>query len=152
VQTDATYTGTDFDIRYRLTSNLTAIAKSSVLLVKDVKNNSFIYGIPAQQANARLNYTFASLLGIENGHLWLNAAYTANQNRVEPDEDFDETPDAYFLVNAELGGQVKNSPLHFNLGVKNLLNTSYRDYLNRYRYYADDVGLNIYLSLNFTFQ
>ena len=31
------------------------------------------------------------------------------------------------------------------VGVDNLLNTSYRDYLNRFRYYTDEMGTNVSL-------
>jgi iron complex outermembrane receptor protein len=35
--------------------------------------------------------------------------------------------------------------------IENLWNTSYRDYLNRMRFYADDLGRNwlVYVQLNF---
>ncbi|MFT5348998.1 MAG: iron complex outermembrane receptor protein, partial [Bacteroidia bacterium] len=52
---------------------------------------------------------------------------------------------------SELGAQYKDTPLHFSLGIRNILNTSYRDYMNRYRYYADDLGISIYTTLNYTF-
>lgn len=37
------------------------------------------------------------------------------------------------------------------LGVDNLFNTSYREYLNRMRYYADDVGRNFTFQIKFNF-
>mgnify|MGYP001564208089 CR=1 FL=1 len=152
VQTNATYTGTDFDLRYRLSDQLTAIGKTSLILVKDVKNKTYIYGIPAQQFNARIKYTFAKMLNVHNGHLWLNGRYTAKQKNVEPNEDFADTPEAYFLLNLEFGGQIMEGPLHFNFGVRNLLNTTYRDYMNRYRYFADDIGINTYITINYKFK
>ncbi|RZJ73997.1 MAG: TonB-dependent receptor [Flavobacterium sp.] len=36
-------------------------------------------------------------------------------------------------------------------GIQNLTNTAYRDYLNRMRYYADDMGRNFTLQLKFNF-
>lgn len=151
VQTDATYTGTDIDLRYRLASNWTAEATAALLYVEDVRNNQFIFGIPAQRFSGRLKYTFAEKLGLQDGYLWIGPSYTARQNRVESDEDFIESPDAYFLLNTELGAQYKETPLHFSFGIKNILNTAYRDYMNRYRYYADDLGISIYTTLNYTF-
>ncbi|MFB1003618.1 MAG: TonB-dependent receptor, partial [Bacteroidia bacterium] len=98
----------------------------------------------------RLKYTFAETLGLHDGYLWIGPSYTARQNRVEPDEDFAKSPDAYFLLDTELGAQYKETPLHFSLGVNNALNTLYRDYTNRYRYFADDLGINFYITLNYT--
>jgi iron complex outermembrane receptor protein len=33
------------------------------------------------------------------------------------------------------------------LGINNLFNTRYRDYMNRFRYFTDEVGRNIVLQL-----
>jgi len=38
-----------------------------------------------------------------------------------------------------------------NLTVTNLLNSKYRDYLNRFRYYADETGRNISLKIKYSF-
>jgi iron complex outermembrane receptor protein len=35
--------------------------------------------------------------------------------------------------------------------VQNMLNTTYRDYLNRQRFYADEVGRNIQIQLKFNY-
>ena len=151
VQTDATYTGLDVDLRYRLASNWTAEAQAALLYVEDVRNNQFIFGIPAQRFGGRLKYTFAEKLGLQNGYWWIGPSYTARQTRVEANEDFTATPDAYFLLDTELSAQYRETPLHFNFGVRNILNTAYRDYMNRYRYFADDLGINFYITLNYTF-
>ena len=79
------------------------------------------------------------------------ASYNAKQNRIETNEDFADSPAAYTLLNTELGGQYQDTLLHVSLGVNNILNTSYRDYMNRYRYYTDDLGISIFLILNYTF-
>jgi iron complex outermembrane recepter protein len=38
-----------------------------------------------------------------------------------------------------------NQPVEISLSGHNLLNTAYRDYLNRFRYFADEMGRNIVL-------
>lgn len=151
VQTDATYSGVDIDVNYRLSDHWTTEGAASMLYVRDIQNNLFIFGIPAQQFSGRLKYTFARMLGLENGYWWIGPSYTTRQRRVEADEDFTATPDAYFLLDTELGAQYKETPLHLSVGVRNLLNTAYRDYMNRYRYYADDLGISFYTTLNYTF-
>ncbi len=151
VQTDATYTGTDIDLRYRLGSNWTLQSTTALVYAKDVRNNKYIFGIPAQQTGLKLSYLFAEFLGIQNGTWTIGSDYTARQNRVELGEDFTETPDQYILINTAFGGQYGNTPLSFNFGISNLLNTSYRDYMNRYRYFANDLGINIHLTINYNF-
>jgi iron complex outermembrane receptor protein len=41
--------------------------------------------------------------------------------------------------------------MNVGIGVNNLLNTSYRDYLNRFRYYTDEMGTNVTLRLKIPF-
>jgi iron complex outermembrane receptor protein len=79
--------------------------------------------------------------------------------------DFAPSPAGYALVNFRIGTEYNPS---INLGgiagrkasahrwglhleVNNLLNTRYRSYLNRLRYYADEVGRNITVRLQYFF-
>jgi iron complex outermembrane receptor protein len=51
------------------------------------------------------------------------------------------------LLQAEAGTQVRVGRQRLDIGLSgtNLLNTSYRDYLNRFRYFADERGRNLVL-------
>lgn len=42
---------------------------------------------------------------------------------------------------------LSNMKLNISLSFDNILNTSYRDYLNRLRFYADEMGRNIMLQI-----
>jgi len=150
IQTDASYAGTDITIKYQLATHWTTELDGALLLVKNQRNQTFIYGIPAQRTTAKLKYTFDGL-SLKNAYWTVSSSYNAKQNRIETNEDFADSPAAYTLLNTELGGQYQDTRLHVSLGVNNILNTSYRDYMNRYRYYADDVGISIFLILNYTF-
>ena len=76
------------------------------------------------------------------------------QTRVNEAEDFLIPPGSYFLYTALIKikwkTQTKNE-IDFIIRGENLLNTRYRDYLNRLRYFADDLGRNIYVNINFNF-
>lgn len=60
--------------------------------------------------------------------------------------DLNTAPPAYRLWNFRAGLQWNR---YFNIGLsaQNLLNTRYRDYLNRMRYFSDEMGRNIMLNL-----
>ena len=75
------------------------------------------------------------------------------QWRVDQNADFMIPPDAYFLLNCELGTtiKVKNQDVSIGITGNNLLNTVYRNYLNRFRYYADEMGRNISLKIKIPF-
>ena len=151
VQTKAQYLGLDANVNYWLASNWSIAAYASLVYVKDLTTNEFIYGIPAQNVAAKLNYTLAKGLGLKNATFSVKPSYTFKQNRVELNQDFSETPDGYFLLNAEIGGNYAETPLYFLLSIDNILNTEYRDYMNRYRYFAAETGINISVSVHYKF-
>lgn len=96
--------------------------------------------IPAQRVGRSNEVTFSAY------KVW-------PQKRYNPGEDFAPPPPGYFLVDAQLskGWQWGAQELKVQLGVQNLLNTVYRDYLNRLRYYADETGRNIELRIKYIF-
>ena len=75
--------------------------------------------------------------------------YITKQWRVPANVDFAPPPKAFGLLNMELGTYVKfgKQQLNIALTATNALNTSYRDYLDRFRYYADAQGRNIGLRI-----
>jgi iron complex outermembrane receptor protein len=74
--------------------------------------------------------------------------YVARQWHWDETLDFTPPPQAYHLFEAKVQltlNRWKNKP-ELRLGVQNLFNSSYRDYLNRMRYFSDEMGRNITLS------
>ena len=77
------------------------------------------------------------------------AAHVFEQTRV-PDEkngkfDYKAPPGAYTLMNFQASSTllIKKFPLTLAVGVRNIFNTAYRDYLNSMRYFTDEMGRNI---------
>ena len=60
---------------------------------------------------------------------------------------------AYFLLGTQLTTQyqLNKSTLKWNLRVENMLNTTYRDYLNRLRYFSDEKGINFIMGVSYEF-
>ena len=63
--------------------------------------------------------------------------------------DFMPPPDNYFLVGAKIN--FKQKAWSATAKIDNLLNTNYRNYTDRLRYYADAPGRNLSFSLNYKF-
>jgi iron complex outermembrane receptor protein len=63
--------------------------------------------------------------------------------------DYALPPAGYVLLGAEIGATVRlgNLPLDISLAGSNLLNQTYRDYLNRFRYFTAEMGRNVTLRL-----
>jgi len=79
--------------------------------------------------------------------------YVAKQTRYDQGSDFASPPPAYGLINM-LGGiscKLNKQELNLNMGVNNLLNKEYKEYMNRFRYYAHDMGRNVTVRLNYNF-
>ncbi len=162
----ATFRGVDATIQYKLLPRLTLISKTSLLFAYDHTNNDYLVYIPPNRTDNSLRYDFigtdASLSRRVSGlYISANVLYVARQNRApavsERQEngqliftgDFAPPPPAYTLVGAEAGmrWQVAGHPLSIILTGSNLLNRAYRDYLDRFRYFADEPARNIMLKL-----
>ncbi|GAB3974382.1 TonB-dependent receptor [Spirosoma terrae] len=164
-QVRATFRGLDATVRYKLTSQLTLTSKTSLLFAYDHTNRDYLVYIPANHTENGLRYDFekpASRQGrITDVYLSVNHQYVARQNRVpmvtQREEngqiiftgDFAPPPPAYSLIGAEVGFSCKvgSNPMNVILMGTNLLNQSYRDYLDRFRYFADEPGRNIMLKV-----
>ncbi|UOB17471.1 TonB-dependent receptor [Abyssalbus ytuae] len=68
--------------------------------------------------------------------------------------DINTPPGDYHLLNADADMTFKltgRSNMKIGIGVNNILNTRYRDYLNRLRYFADDLGRNFMIKLKLNY-
>ena len=76
-----------------------------------------------------------------------NIAITNGNGTVHSASDYAPPPTAYSLVGIETGAEldVAHRRLSVILGVSNLFNVRYRDYMNAFRYFSDDMGRNITL-------
>mgnify|MGYP006273286953 FL=1 len=68
---------------------------------------------------------------------------------VSMQSDYIPPPKAYSLVNIEAnsGWMVKKKRVDLIFSITNLFNTSYRDYMNSFRYFSLDRGRNISIKL-----
>jgi iron complex outermembrane receptor protein len=75
-------------------------------------------------------------------------------NLVPVEIDISSPPQAYNLLHFSSDVDFKTSKNSFTtigLSVFNIFNTKYRDYLNRQRFYADDLGRNIQIQVKINF-
>lgn len=164
-QTRATLAGIDVDFSAKITENLQFNHQFAIVKGYDKVKEEPLINMPPASIENELAYR---LKKFKNFRFSLKSAYVFAQNEY-PNNNFDvflpqsqtfETvdvstpPAAYHLLHADTGLQLKlNSKTNLDLGLKvsNLFNTSYRDYLNRLRYYADDLGRNFSLHLKINY-
>ncbi len=152
-QTDARLVGADILISRAIGKQWKATIVASFLRGDDLVNNEALIFMPANNALARLAYSLADGKKWRNKTLELNGKFVARQNHYNTNQDFLPPPDGYFLLGLQAGANVHfgHSSLLLNLRIDNALNTVYRDYLNRQRYFADDLGINVSLRVGYNF-
>ena len=160
-QTDALFIGSDWDIRYRHSENLVSEVKISYVYAREIANGQVFIEIPPLNINYNLDYTIAQWgFGLNLDYMarqWFDPpviepiSFQNGGVEVAPDEifDFTEAQDAFFLVGGEVSYKYRS--LSFRLTGKNLLNTEYRNYTDRLRYFSDSPGRNVTFSISAEF-
>lgn len=142
---DARFQGIDFSATYLLSPQLSIQQKTSIVRAYDTRHQAYLVNIPADRFEYLIRYAF------KKNKQYLSGGITqvSRQTRVEAGSDYAAPPAGYYLVNINWGISFKGFDL--SLRVSNALNTAYRDYLNRFRYYADGQGRNISGKIGYSF-
>ncbi len=152
-QTNALIYGNDFSIDYLISDKFDIEFKYAIVRGQDLIENDYLINMPPDRLKLNFNYHFRENNKWGNAQIGIKSEYTFKQIRVNPEQDYMSPPDSYFLLgfSGDITRFYNKSNLGFNLRIDNILNTSYRDYLNRWRYFADDIGINIQVGLRWTF-
>lgn len=144
-QADARIYGADLTAYLQPTENLRFTTKYAYVKGRNLGENEPLIFMPPNNATASINYTFERLGNFEDCVFEVSGNYIFEQKNLLEEQDFLPPPPAYFLLNAKFSFQLdwNKTSVKFFLRGENLLNTRYRDYLNRLRYFGDDAGRNI---------
>lgn len=155
VPTDlARVAGIDAMFIYRFSSKIRLKATYAMIRGDNLSESEPLIFMPADKADANILLKIPKIRLLERSELIFGGSYIARQNRLSEGEKYLPTsPEGYFLLNAGVKTNFNIKETNFKLFVKaeNLLDTRYRDYLNRLRYYADESGRNISIGLNVLF-
>ena len=164
-QTDARFRGIDFSGSFQIQKNTTFNTKIAFLQAQDLTNAQPLILIPANRFENTVRYEWRKTT------FSVNHIFVGKQNRVptkiifkeiQPSDivfnnnggDFAPPPPHYMLWGTSASQQFSLSnqqKISISLTISNLLNTSYRDYLNRFRYFSDEIGRNIVLRAKYSF-
>jgi iron complex outermembrane recepter protein len=164
-KTNAALFGVDLSANYTITDHLLWSHKSSYTKGNDISKDMDLIDIPAFNTFNTLTYSNEDW---NNFSASLKSEWVFEQTAY-PDFNFetyiaatDETvlvdistpPPAFHLLH--FYGDItfrmsEKTQLNIGLSVNNIFNTSYRAYLNRLRYFADDLGRNITLQLQLNY-
>ena len=164
-QTSATIFGIDFTGSYSISENFEISNRSSFVKGRDTSNDIDIIDMPPFESETTLTFNKPEW---KNLSLNLISHTVARQNNF-PDFNFEtyipttdefvlvdiSTPPAgYHLLHFRSSFDLNiNDELNMSVGlqVNNIFDTSYRNYLNQLRYFADDLGRNLLLQLKLKF-
>ncbi|WP_040278581.1 TonB-dependent receptor [Psychroserpens damuponensis] len=164
-QTNASLIGLDFSLDYNISKDWSFKNRSSVLRGRNLELNRPLIDMPSNKTVNSFQYS---------NKKWLNFNASIESELVLRQNDFPNNNFEAFIptTNETVLVDISTPPptyhlLHFNsditfalnhktnlnvgLSVQNVLNTSYRNYLNRLRYFADDLGRNIMLQLKLNY-
>ncbi len=165
-QVDAEISGVDLDIDLNLTQALSWNHQLSYVYANDKTNDLALIQMPPFEWNQEVIYEWNSKLQpyISFSSRWVDeqkryADYNFTLNVLENGEavnklvDISTPPSSYLLINLKAGISVNlfSNPLQINAKINNISDTSYRNYLNRFRYYADEMGRQIQLQFIYNF-
>lgn len=166
IQTDVLLIGTDASFTFDINKHISYTGKASYLRVDDVTNNDrLVYIPPAQMEHAltyhlnwkKLHETFVTIR-VPTYFKQTRAPRTLYPEDVATDTsdknfDFMPAPDGYTLLHLEAGTALPlaEHSLAISFAAENIMNKSYRNYMNRLRYFADDTGFNFSVRLAYRF-
>lgn len=152
-QTNATFKGVDAGFDWNIFKGLHLISKGSILRARNVSADEYLVMMPADRFENTLNYKFADSRKVKATYVALTMLNVLKQWRVPANSDYVAPPEGYTLLGIDAGTEfpMGKQKLSVGVGVNNLLNRVYRDYLNRFRYFSDEAGINVSIRLNYSF-
>lgn len=165
-QADALLAGAEITYHHHLSKHIEGIFGGSYLWSFNAKKGERLINQPPASINAKLSLKTGDFWKITKSKIELESIYTFKQflapRTISPqsiidgsttigknDEifDFKAAPDGYFLLNISWNYEIGNFTGRFEL--RNILNKQYRNYLNEMRYFADEMGTNFLVSINY---
>lgn len=152
-QTNAKIYGGDLLMTYEPFSNLRMVFKYSIVKGVNTKEEIPLINLPSS------NLSFAIKYSLKDGKMWkdndfkLGLRHVFAQDSELAEQDYLAPPEAYSLIDLNIGTKVdwKKNTIKLGFEIENLLNTNYKDYLNRQRYFAYETGRSIKLKLGLIF-
>ena len=149
VQRNAVLRGIDLSVHKTLNRSFMAGAKTALLWAKNSDAKEWIIQMPSNRIEGDITYSFANKI-LPNAAIELRYMHIMEQTRVPVSiADYIPPPNAYSLLNLDFSSDVAVGKKQISVGltVVNLLNQTYRDYMNRFRYFNDEPGRSINLRI-----
>ncbi|MGB4959498.1 MAG: hypothetical protein WBO36_08480, partial [Saprospiraceae bacterium] len=152
--TDVTMTGLSIKSTYQLSHTISISNQINLIRARNNSSKTGLIWTPPPNISLQLAINAPKSKWYQELKSGLEGSYTFKQTNVNIEEDLVAPPDGYLLLNVFTKIKWKKKyghDIYLVARSENLLNTVYRDYLNRIRYFADEIGRNISLSVGTSF-
>lgn len=153
-QANALFYGGDMSLTLKPWKGISYHVEGQWIRAINRETKGFFPYIPSDRYSQRIDWRpTLSLKNIRELSFALQHLYVTQQTRFDPDIDFiPQTPPAYHLFGASVGASfpIGKGLLEVRLKGENLLNRLYKEYTNRFRYYAHEKGRDVQLSISYT--
>ncbi|NIK74664.1 iron complex outermembrane receptor protein [Thermonema lapsum] len=165
-QTDVLWAGSDLSWEWQLSPSLKTTHKGSVLWAYDIKRDAGLNQVPppvyrgaivwqkakwGKLSDIQLEFTSEyNGIALSLPHVIAPTQVESQASDTDRAWDFMPPPADYWLFHWRMEGNY-GTHWRFSVEVENILNRAYRSYLNRWRYFADDLGRNVSLSVQYMF-
>ncbi|PVX49775.1 iron complex outermembrane receptor protein [Hallella colorans] len=146
-QDDVRLCGGDIEATVTPIKGLSVVAKGEWIFARNVTRDDWLPFMPSDKYGLSANYE--RIFGAEKkikASFSLSGNYVTKQERFDPNKDLVAvSPDPYFLLGATADVAYKlpgNREIKVMLVGDNILNTLYKEYTDRFRYYAHERGMN----------
>ena len=157
-QTNAEIYGIDISGKYQINTSLLTKLDYSFIRANNLINNLPLINFPSNNIRVSIIYEFSRSIPVgkkqlENFTIELNNLYVFKQKNILKQQDFVLPPAGYNLLGIKIASDVQLKKTRFRLTTKvdNVLNVAYRHYLNRQRYFANDLGVSFTFGVSFYF-
>ncbi|MVZ66097.1 TonB-dependent receptor [Sphingobacterium sp. DK4209] len=149
-QHNSFFYGLDINAQWEISSMFEYQFQGSIVRAKNSSIDSYLPYIPADRLSQALKWNIENE---NNTYFKVTHEFVAKQNRYAEGTDYIAPPAAYHLLHANINRSftIGNNKLNSSLAVDNLLNSEYKDYMDRFRYYAHRPGRNIRLAISYQF-
>ena len=149
VQTDAVLSGVDVTIQSKPIKNVEWIVKAAALQAKNKTINDWLIFMPANNLQNEFRYLVKNKKNEKYSYISTVIENVMKQKNVPSDkngkQDYKDAPAGFSLLHVYANTQLAlfKKDISINIGIRNMLNKTYRSYLNSMRYFTDEIGRNI---------
>jgi len=145
--------GTDVSFQYDFIPHFTWQSRITIVRGYNYTTKDWLIYMPADRSENGLVFNLHELGFMEEPYISAEHVTVLTQTRVPPGIDYVPPPKGYSIFNASIGftTHIGRHKVQSDLTAGNFTNTRYRDYLDHFRYYADNIGMNFIVKTKISF-